>query len=115
MRGARTDDGHAEGENVKLQAELSTAEQEIKIRNTVEGEHRVSVYLLHGVWRLTNIPDQTGHDTGRGFTQLMADLCPRRPAGDLGDLGGSDVVIKNPVSSLLIGYQSRTMKASNSG
>ena len=30
--------------NVKLKAELSTAEQEIKIHNTVEREHRVSLY-----------------------------------------------------------------------
>ena len=51
--------------NVKLKAELSTAEQEIKIRNTVEREHRVSVYLSHDVWRLTDVPGQTGHDTGR--------------------------------------------------
>lgn len=31
--------------NVKLRAELSTAQQEIKIHNTVEREHRVSFFL----------------------------------------------------------------------
>ena len=53
--------------NVKLKAELSTAEQEIKIRNTVEREHRVSLRPLHNARRLINIPDQTRHDTGYGF------------------------------------------------
>lgn len=43
--------------NIKLKAELSTAEQEIKIRNTVEREHRASLYLLHSVRCLTNVPD----------------------------------------------------------
>jgi hypothetical protein len=42
--------------NVKLKAELSTAEQEIKIRNTVEREHRVSLHPVHDARRPDNHP-----------------------------------------------------------
>ena len=45
--------------NVKLKAELSTAEQEIKIRNTVEREHRVSFHLVHGTVVLNEHPRPT--------------------------------------------------------
>lgn len=43
--------------NVKLKAELSTAEQEIKIHNAVEREHRVSLHLVHDARRLITIPE----------------------------------------------------------
>ena len=43
--------------NVKLKAELSTAEQEIKICNTVEREHRVSLYPVPDARCLTDTPE----------------------------------------------------------
>jgi len=43
--------------NADLKTKLSTAEQEIKIHNTVEREHQVSPHLVLGAHCLIGIPD----------------------------------------------------------